>query len=255
MIEGSKETIKHEDKVKKKKLKVKNELSNMEGSIVKKQKKMDVTTKEVKKKTKKRKSGNELSEINSKEVTWVDNEGSSFKSKKKNEAEEPPKSILKMKIQNDSVSQDLEKSEQKDLPLVNPCFVPKLNEEDATTKKDKMRAKKVRKREAKASAQEARKNAEGQRIRVVEAKQYLCEWNNDKSSWKFNKARQTWLLQNMFNTEAVDDESFAILLDYLRPLKGQARSETIKQSEAKVNETDAEFLVMERARMIVQALT
>jgi len=254
MIEDSKETIKHEDKVKKKKLKVKNELSNMDGSIVKKQKKMDNTTKEVKKKTKKRKSGNQLSEINSKEVTRVDNEGSSAKSKK-NEAEEPPKSILKMKIQNDSVSQDSKKSEQKDLPLVNPCFVPKSNEEGATTKKDKMRAKKVRKREAKANAQEARKNAEGQRIRVVEAKQYLCEWNKDKSSWKFNKARQTWLLQNMFDTEAVDDESFAILLDYLQPLKGQARSETIKQSEAKVNETDAEFLVMERARMIVQALT
>ena len=69
-----------------------------------------------------------------------------------------------------------------------------------------------------------------------------------------SKARQTWLLKNLFHPSAFDDELFSILVEYLRPLKGNARAETIKQAEAKVNEDAVEFLLAERARVVVQML-
>ena len=56
-------------------------------------------------------------------------------------------------------------------------------------------------------------------------------------------------------SDALDDWSFSILVDYLRPLKGNAREETIKQAEAKVNEDGVDFLQAERARVIAQMLS
>lgn len=152
-------------------------------------------------------------------------------------------------------------------PLENPSFRPngdgaegvegadgQSSSPSLKKKKEKMRAKKVEKRAKKASAQEKKTNSEGEEIRVLEAKEYLAMWKRDKDSWKFNKTKQTWLLKNMFHEDALDDSSFSILVDYLRPLKGKAREETIKQAEAKVNEDGVDFLQAERARVIVQML-
>jgi len=142
--------------------------------------------------------------------------------------------------------------------LVNPSFQPRADgassSSPADPKKDKMKKKKEIKRAAKATAQEARKNDEGEEIRVLEARQYLKTWKEDKQMWKFNKNRQTWLLKNLFHPSAFDDELFSILVEYLRPLKGNARAETIKQAEAKVNEDAVQFLEAERARVVVQML-
>jgi len=147
--------------------------------------------------------------------------------------------------------------------LVNPSFQPKSSSSAASSssssssKKDKMRKKREMRSAAKATAQEAKKNDAGEEIRRVEAKEYLRSWKHDKSNWKFNKNRQTWLLKNLFvddDDDALDDEAFGILLEYLRPLKGKAREETIKQAEAKVNESGVEFLQAERARLVAQML-
>jgi len=144
--------------------------------------------------------------------------------------------------------------------LVNPFFQPKpssaaSSSSSLSSKKDKMRKKLEMRRAAKATAQEAKKNDAGEEIRCVEAKEYLRSWKHDKSNWKFNKSRQTWLLKNLFvDDNALDDEAFGILLEYLRPLKGKAREETIKQAEAKVNESGVEFLQAERARLVAQML-
>ena len=138
-------------------------------------------------------------------------------------------------------------------PLVNPCFQPSADS-NAISKKDKMRKKRELKRAAKSSAQEAKKNDAGEEIRRLEAQEYLRCWKSDKDRWKFNKNRQTWLLKNLFLPDALDDDTFGILLEYLRPLKGKAREETIKQAEAKVNESGVDFLQAERARVVAQML-
>jgi hypothetical protein len=66
--------------------------------------------------------------------------------------------------------------------------------------------------------------------------EYLRKWENDRSSWKFNKNRQVWLLQNMFHPSSVDRSSFKILLKYLEGLKGASRTTTLKQAQSILEE-------------------
>jgi len=150
-----------------------------------------------------------------------------------------------------------------DMPKANPSFQPRDDEcgvsssssSSTKKKKEKMRKKREEKKALKASAQEKKTNSEGEEIRILEAKEYLRKWKDERGSWKFNKTKQTWLLKNLFHKDALDDSSFSILVDYLRPLKGNAREETIKQAEAKVNEDGVDFLQAERARVIAQMLS
>jgi len=170
------------------------------------------------------------------------------------------KGILKIKksqIENkkliSSATEEAMGEEEANPPMVNPSFQPSADS-TSNSKKDKMRKKRELKRAAKSSAQEAKKNEAGEEIRRLEAQEYLRCWKFDKSLWKFSKNRQTWLLKNLFLPDALDDETFGILLEYLRPLKGKAREETIKQAEAKVNESGVDFLQAERARVVAQML-
>lgn len=159
--------------------------------------------------------------------------------------------------------------DEDEAPQTNPSFQPRVDVDEpaedkdesasakssAKKKKDNMRKKILERRAKKATAQEAKTNSEGEEIRILEAKEYLRLWKDEKGSWKFNKHRQTWLLKNMFHKDALEDSSFSILVEYLRPLKGNAREETIKQAEAKVNQDGVDFLQAERARVIVQMLS
>jgi len=196
-----------------------------------------------------------------------------------------PKSILKVKnkktkasspktpltdVDDDISAEVLEQLavNEDEAPQTNPSFQPRPDDgvsggekDDSVAasasklKKEKMRKKKEKKRAIKATAQEAKTNSDGDEIRILEAKEYLRLWKHDKESWKFNKNRQTWLLKNMFHKDALEDSSFSILVEYLRPLKGNAREETVKRAEAKVNEDGVDFLQAERARVIVQMLS
>ena len=40
---------------------------------------------------------------------------------------------------------------------------------------------------------------ESKRKETTEAKEYLRKWKDERSSWKFNKTKQTWLLKNLFH--------------------------------------------------------
>ncbi|XP_069839982.1 protein cholesin isoform X2 [Dendropsophus ebraccatus] len=70
------------------------------------------------------------------------------------------------------------------------------------------------------------------------ALQYLESWSNKSPEWKFQKARQTWLLMNMYDAEKVPAEHFKKLLPYLVGLKGSARETTIKKAEEYMKEYD-----------------
>eukprot|EP00729_Bicosta_minor_P000310 gene310-26320_t len=68
---------------------------------------------------------------------------------------------------------------------------------------------------------------------------YLREWatkDDDGSTWKFQKVRQTWLLKNMFNPASVEKGDFKILLKYLKGLQGKSRGETVAAAQEHVNE-------------------
>ena len=70
----------------------------------------------------------------------------------------------------------------------------------------------------------------------TEAVEYLRLWDVDRSSWKFKKNRQVWLLQNMFHPSSVSRDTFKILLRYLEGMKGAARMTTLKQAQGILEE-------------------
>ncbi|XP_055349554.1 uncharacterized protein C7orf50 homolog [Paramacrobiotus metropolitanus] len=71
------------------------------------------------------------------------------------------------------------------------------------------------------------------------ALQYLRSWKNDRSSWKFQKVRQIWLLRNWKNSELLPDDDFTIFLEYIAPLQGGNRNKTAEEAKAVVDEHEA----------------
>ncbi|KAM4715972.1 protein cholesin isoform 1-T3 [Anableps anableps] len=69
------------------------------------------------------------------------------------------------------------------------------------------------------------------------ALEYLTCWAERRSEWKFQKIRQTWLLQHMFDSEKVSDDTFAVLLRYLDGLFGRAKETTVQKALMLVEES------------------
>lgn len=90
---------------------------------------------------------------------------------------------------------------------------------------------------------------------------YLNCWAGNRDEWKFQKTRQTWLLQHMFDSEKVSDDTFSVLLDYLEGLQGAAKHTTVEKALALVQqsgETPDNTLVQQRAhraREVIQLLS
>jgi len=55
------------------------------------------------------------------------------------------------------------------------------------------------------------------------ALRYLKTWNEERSSWKFEKCRQIWLLNNAYDGSKVSEEVFPTLLTYMASIKGAMR--------------------------------
>ncbi|XP_068438770.1 uncharacterized protein C7orf50 homolog [Clinocottus analis] len=66
---------------------------------------------------------------------------------------------------------------------------------------------------------------------------YLTCWNKKRTEWKFQKTRQTWLLQHMFDIAQISDKKFSILLRYMEGLQGAAKDTSVKQALALVEES------------------
>ncbi|XP_064178434.1 uncharacterized protein C7orf50 homolog isoform X2 [Anguilla rostrata] len=126
--------------------------------------------------------------------------------------------------------------------------------------------KKMRKQEEK-----SRLKAEGQDPEKAEATKpsagqlaldYLTCWSEKREDWRFQKTRQTWLLQHMFDREKVPDGSFSALLPYLEGLRGVARDTTVQKAEALVRQLEGQgaeeqeaHLRAHRAREVIQMLS
>eukprot|EP00730_Choanoeca_flexa_P011137 TRINITY_DN23854_c0_g1_i2.p1 TRINITY_DN23854_c0_g1~~TRINITY_DN23854_c0_g1_i2.p1 ORF type:complete len:158 (+),score=43.75 TRINITY_DN23854_c0_g1_i2:96-569(+) len=59
---------------------------------------------------------------------------------------------------------------------------------------------------------------------------YLRLWATDRDNWKFQKVRQTYLLQEWQNPYLVVKNDFKMLVKYLDGLKGIARATTLSQA-------------------------
>ncbi|KAH7931307.1 hypothetical protein BV22DRAFT_1027538 [Leucogyrophana mollusca] len=57
---------------------------------------------------------------------------------------------------------------------------------------------------------------------------YASECFEDPSGWKFNKARQNWLVRNTWSDEAIPDTYVPLLVRYLTDVKGGTRDKLIE---------------------------
>uniref|UniRef100_A0A3B3ZLV8 WKF domain-containing protein n=1 Tax=Periophthalmus magnuspinnatus TaxID=409849 RepID=A0A3B3ZLV8_9GOBI len=86
------------------------------------------------------------------------------------------------------------------------------------------------------------------------------DWAENRGEWKFQKTRQTWLLQHMFNSEQVSDDKFSVLLQYLEGLQGAAKDTTVQKALALVQhsgeapDTGVQQMA-HRAREVIQLLS
>ncbi|CAO3640654.1 unnamed protein product [Cunninghamella blakesleeana] len=65
----------------------------------------------------------------------------------------------------------------------------------------------------------------------IDALHYLETFINNRSQWKFGKLQQSWLLQHIYNTDAISGDNFDKLLVYIKDIKGLARDKTLKEAE------------------------
>ncbi|XP_067345431.1 uncharacterized protein C7orf50 homolog isoform X2 [Channa argus] len=94
-----------------------------------------------------------------------------------------------------------------------------------------------------------------------QALDYLTCWAENRIQWKFQKTRQTWLLQHMFDSEKIPDDHFSILLCYLEGLRGGARDTTVQKALGLIKESGQapEDVVVQqrahRAKEVIQLLS
>jgi len=64
--------------------------------------------------------------------------------------------------------------------------------------------------------------------------EYLKSWKLHRETWRFQKARQSWLLRNMYNKSSVTSEMFKLLLEYLVGLQGNRIKTLIEEAENEI---------------------
>ncbi|KAF9902224.1 hypothetical protein EC991_005170 [Linnemannia zychae] len=69
---------------------------------------------------------------------------------------------------------------------------------------------------------------------------YLVEWKNARAAWKFQKLRQVWLLNNMYDDKQLPDSHWSLFLEYIHDLKGAARNSAIADAKKIVEAPEPE---------------
>ena len=74
---------------------------------------------------------------------------------------------------------------------------------------------------------------------------YLSQFHNDKSNWKFNKAKQTDLLKNLFNIYRIPTEYNEALLAYIDGLQGLGAKQRLRAQASQLIEDIKESVASE----------
>lgn len=136
-----------------------------------------------------------------------------------------------------------------------------LLQEVAPAKKNKKKQKKKR-RNKRCIEVKSMKDLDSKKRRTSHALEFLQNWKEKRSEWKFEKLKQCWLLSNCCDSESIPDSFFPVLLEYLSSVGGHARLSTEKAMLDLMNGlgekeclTEKETGQYERARAVVQMLS
>ncbi|KAF9923567.1 hypothetical protein FBU30_006396 [Linnemannia zychae] len=69
---------------------------------------------------------------------------------------------------------------------------------------------------------------------------YLVEWKKARATWKFQKLRQVWLINNMYDDKQLPDSHWSLFLEYIHDLKGAARNSAIVDAKKIVEAPEVE---------------
>ncbi|KAF9358712.1 hypothetical protein BGX34_008805 [Mortierella sp. NVP85] len=70
--------------------------------------------------------------------------------------------------------------------------------------------------------------------------EYLVEWKRSRTTWRFQKLRQVWLLNHMYDDHHLPSSHWDIYLEYIHDLKGAARDSAIQDAKKIVEAPEAE---------------
>lgn len=197
------------------------------------------------------KSGDELSKKHKKKNKKVkknpDNEEGT-NTEKPESMEDNSKDKKKRKLEDEGTEISETKQETEDNKAAK-----KQKLEMKTKKREKMQQKKELKIKVKENAAASEEDkASGKSC--TEALAYLKQWKDNKNEWHFQKVRQTWLLQNMYDDKLVDESHFELLLEYLQGLQGKAKEITVEKADKLLESDDTSSEAEDRIRQVLQAL-
>ncbi|KAL9701454.1 hypothetical protein quinque_004895 [Culex quinquefasciatus] len=99
------------------------------------------------------------------------------------------------------------------------------------------KTKRAKKREKHAKNQEAKQEKSKDRDRQ-EVQQYLEAWRDDREKWKFQKLKQIYIQENVFDETRLGTEVWPIALEYLSGTKGSGKETLMKQAQTVIREID-----------------
>ncbi|CAG9766308.1 unnamed protein product [Ceutorhynchus assimilis] len=195
------------------------------------------------------------------------NQEDSEKPKKKRKKNKDTSNESRNKTENNESSKSKKKKTKNEADSQTPMDTGDNNNPDEEEEEVSKQTNKEEKKESNRSIKK-RKHAkilEEKKVQIElelqqKALNYLSKWKHSKSEWKFEKLRQIWLQQNLFDSSKVPDEFWDTVVQYFNGAQGQSRQtvfdEALKFIENSSEEkTDEEYQIkLKRARDVVQNL-
>lgn len=166
----------------------------------------------------------------------------------KSQATDLPVHLLKRKksvtFTNDTKDEDGDSRTTIDFPAGSPGSTPKKrakpdhpDEAANPSIKSNVAANKVKKKssvERKAARKALKDKSEPSLV-------YLAQHRGDRSSWKFNKNRDVWILSNALKAESIPSDHLLALAGYVRglPRNAGARTRLVKECQDALKESEA----------------
>ncbi|XP_025200074.1 LOW QUALITY PROTEIN: uncharacterized protein C7orf50 homolog [Melanaphis sacchari] len=152
------------------------------------------------------------------------------------------------------------KSEKDEKSSAGKLKLMSLNKRKKLNYIKKLKAKKNKQKNAKKCEENATAISTPRQERAVE---YLMQWKNDRSNWKFKKIYQLWLIKNTYDPLKVSKEHFDILVEYLQTIEGKSRNIILQSANTIVSEFStsnegqqelnlSQEIKYQRARTIIQ---
>ncbi|CAI6361790.1 unnamed protein product [Macrosiphum euphorbiae] len=149
---------------------------------------------------------------------------------------------------------DDQKSSASNLKLIS------LNKRKKLNYIKKLKAKKNKQKNAKKCEENTTAISTPRQERALE---YLMQWKNDRTNWRFKKIYQLWLIHFTYDPLKVSKEHFDILVEYLQTIKGQIRSIILQDANKVISEfsssnegqqelNSSQEVKYQRARTIIQ---